>query len=134
MDVHLDTLITAHDDLFKVKAQMLEETFTITVRELDPLQQRALQRAKDSKISLWLNVLPISQHHFDLSAQEFCDALAIRYQKPLLNIPAHCDGCGSPFDLCHALSCRKGGLIVQRHNEIRDTFGDLASLVLGRVS
>lgn len=31
MDVHLDTLITAHDDLFEVKAQMLEETFTITV-------------------------------------------------------------------------------------------------------
>ena len=34
---------------------------------------------------------------------------------------------------CHALSCHKGGLIVQRHNEIHDTFGDLASLVWGRV-
>ena len=37
--------------------------------------------AKDSKISSWLNVLPLSRHGFDLSAQEFRDALAIRYKK-----------------------------------------------------
>lgn len=71
---------------------------------------------------LWLHVLPISQHHFDLSAQELCDTLAICYQKPLLNTPAPCDSCGSSSDLSHALSCHKG-LIVQCHNEIRDTFG-----------
>eukprot|EP00731_Ephydatia_muelleri_P010942 Em0005g1528a len=30
--------------------------------------------------------------------------------------------------LPHALDCRKGGLIIQRHNEVRDALGDLASI------
>ena len=55
----------------------------------------------------------MSQDHFDLTAQEFRDTLALHYWKPLLNIPPNCDGCGSPFSLDHALICRKGGLVIQ---------------------
>ena len=33
----------------------------------------------------------------------------------------------------HFLIYRKGGLIIQRHNEIRDAIGDLAALVWGSV-
>ncbi len=51
---------------------------------------------------------PILRHHFDLSCQEFRDALAIRYKKPLLGIPVYCDGCGAHFDLSRTLSCRTG--------------------------
>ena len=29
----------------------------------------------------------------------------------------------------NALDCKNSGLVIQRHNEIRDAFGDLASLV-----
>ena len=71
-------------------------------------------------LSGWLTVLPMSQDHFDLTAQEFCDALALRYWKALLSVPSNWDGCGFPFSLDHALICRKGGLIIQQHNEIRD--------------
>ena len=99
--------------------------FTNIVAQLDPMQQRAVKRAKSEKISSWLNVVSAARHQFDLSAQEFRDALAIRYQKQLLGIPPQCDGCSAPFDLAHALSCRKGGLVTQRHNEVRDAFGDL---------
>ena len=91
------------------------------------MQQHAVMRAK-SEMSSWLNVVPAARHQFHLSAQEFRDALAIRYKKPLLGIPPQCDGCSAPFDLAHALSCRKGGLVTQKHNEVRDAFGDLASL------
>ena len=38
-----------------------------------------------------------------------------------------------PSSLDHFLICRKGGLIVQRHNEIRDAIGDLAALLWGQV-
>eukprot|EP00731_Ephydatia_muelleri_P019621 Em0012g446a len=48
---------------------------------------------------------------------EFRDALAIRYHQTLSKLPADCDGCGAEFALQHALDCRKGGLIIQRHNE-----------------
>ena len=58
----------------------------------------------------------------------------MRYKKPLLNVPALCDGCGATFNLSHALSCRKGGLIVRRHNEVRDTVGDLSRLVCSPVN
>ena len=40
-----------------------------------------------------------------------------------------CDGCGAPFSIDHALDCRFGGLVTRRHNEVRDAFGDLTSLV-----
>ena len=78
-------------------------------------------------------MLPLARHHFDLSAQEFRDALAIRYKRSLVNVPELCDGCGAVFSLSHALSCRKGGLVIHRHNEVRDAIGDLASMVRSKV-
>ena len=77
--------------------------------------------------------MSIEKDNFKLTAQEFCDALAIRYKKPLLSVPPFCDGCGSPFSLDHFLICSKGDLIIQHHNEIRDAIGDLAALVWGSV-
>jgi len=44
-------------------------------------------------------------------------------------LPSCCDGCGAPFSIEHALDCQIGGLICQKHNEVQDAFGDLASLV-----
>jgi len=44
-------------------------------------------------------------------------------------LPAACDECGAPFSIEHTLDCHYGGLVGCRHNEVRDAFGDLASLV-----
>ena len=49
--------------------------------------------------------------------------------RPLLKTPGHCDGCGEEFSFQHALDCKKGGLVTQRHNEVRDALGDLAAIV-----
>ena len=100
---------------------------------LDAKKKRAFRRSIDGKTSAWLAVLPLCTHHFDVSATEFRDALAMRYQRPLLRMPATCDGCGAAFNLEHALDCRKGGLVIQRHNEIRDALGDLASIAFRNV-
>ena len=80
-----------------------------------------------------MNTLPIQKNHFNLSTFEFCDALCLRYLKPLLNVPPKCDGRGDPFTTSHALDCRRGGLVVQRHNEICDLVSDLSSLVWSQV-
>ena len=73
-------------------------------------------------------MLPLAQYHFDLSPQQFRDALFLRYNRSLILMPPTCDGCGAAFTLSHALDCRRGGLVVRRHNEIRDALGDLACL------
>ena len=54
--------------------------------QFDGACHRSVEQAKLNDLSGWLAVLPMSQDHFDLTAQEFCDALALRYRKPLLNV------------------------------------------------
>ena len=122
---HLDAVhsgVTKHrDDQFRLLLSSL-------LPGLPSLTSRAVQRAVDSHTSGWLNVLPLAHHHFDLSAQQFRDALCLRYHRPLSLMPASCDVCGGDFSLTHALDCRMGGLVTQCHNEVRDTLGDLAAL------
>ena len=73
---------------------------TVTVIALST-HQRVLQRAKDNDLGYWLSVTSVEGNNFDLSTQEFCDAFAIRYRKPLLNLPSKCDGCGATSSLDH---------------------------------
>ena len=113
--------------------EYFNEKFNALLPQLDPLQQRAVLRAKEFNLSGWLSVIPLERDQFDLSPQEFCDALALRYRKPMLNLPGNCDGCGATFTVDHGLDCHFGGLVTRRHNEVRDAFGDLASLVWSSV-
>ena len=109
------------------------DLFSIVLSDFDFTHQRVLQRAKDNDLGVWLSVIPVESKNFDLSAQEFYDALSIRYRKPLLNLPPTCDGCGATSSLYHFLICRKGGLVVQHHNEIRNAIGDLTALAWGQM-
>ena len=88
-------------------------------------------KAKDCN-SVWLSVIPLECHHFSLTCQEFRDALALQYRKPLLNMPAYCDGGGS-FNVEHALDCLVVSLVSQHHNEVWDAVWDLSSLVWKQV-
>ena len=59
-------------------------------------------------------------------AQEWYDALFLRYGLDPPDLPTHCDGCKARFTISHALDCKKGGLVTARHNELRDRVADLA--------
>ena len=54
--------------------------------------------------------------------------MSLRYCRPSLTLPAKCDGCSAPFSLEHVLYCKKEGLVIQQHNEIRDALGDIAAM------
>ena len=69
--------------------------------------------------SNWLTNLPLKELGYDLNKQQFQDALRIRYNWNLQRLPSECV-CGNTFDISHALSCKKGGFVTLRHNEIRD--------------
>ena len=61
-------------------------------------------------VSNWLTTLPIKDLGYELTKQEFWDAIHIRYDWPLERMPTHCI-CGASFDVTHALSCKKGGFV-----------------------
>ena len=41
--------------------------------------------------------------------------------------------CGDVFNVDHAMVCRRGGFIIQRHNELRDLEADMLSMVCNDV-
>ena len=48
-------------------------------------------------------------------------------------VPAECDESGALFSLENALICRKGGLVLQGHNEVRGAIGGQAAMTLSQV-
>ena len=65
---------------------------------------------------------------FVLNKQEFKDSISLRYCWHIDNVSNYC-GCGSANDIDHCLTCRRGGYVVMRHNQIRDTIGDVTKEV-----
>ena len=61
---------------------------------------------------------------FFLEKQVFWDAMRIRYNIPLERLPTLCV-CGDLFNLQHALSCPKGGLVITRHNKLRNLTAEI---------
>ena len=66
--------------------------------------------------------------NFNLNKREFRDAIKLRYDWEIADLPARCT-CGDLFTVAHAMVCRHGGLIIQRHNEIRDLEAEMLRMV-----
>ena len=99
-------------ELLASKVKHIEDTST-------PEINRAIAQASEKGASSWINVIPLEENGFNLTKGEFRDAISIRYNKRLRNLPSKCP-CGSTFDITHALNCTRGGYVVMRHNNIRD--------------
>ena len=52
--------------------------------------------------------------------RNFGNFLCARYNVSPVKPPIHCDKCGTAFGVTHVLIFRIGGLVVSRHNKIRD--------------
>ena len=74
-----------------------------------------------------LNAIPLEEHGPVLNRQEFRDSIRICYNLPLLQ-STRC-ACGESFSINHALSCKKGGFVAQRHDGIRDLLTSVISKV-----
>ena len=90
--------------------------------------QRAVDLACEKGASSWLTAIPLKDMNFDLSKREFRDALRLRYDWPIPNSPSVCV-CGCSFTVDHAMISQRGGLVIQRHNEIRDLEAELLDMV-----
>ena len=94
--------------------------------------QRAIELASEKGASNWLTVIPIDEMGFTLNKGEFRDALKLRYDWEIADKPSICV-CGDVFNVDHAMVCRRGGFIIQRHNELRDLEEDMLSMVCNDV-
>ena len=94
--------------------------------------QRALDLAKEKGSSAWLTVLPLQDLGFDLNKREFRDAVKLRYDWSVEDIPSTC-ACGEAFTIDHSMICKLGGFITQRHNELRGLETEFLSMVCSDV-
>ena len=58
----------------------------------------------------------------------FKDGLRLKYDWPFSDNPSKCV-CGESFNIDHAMICRRGGCIIQRHKELRDLEAELLNIV-----
>ena len=79
-----------------------------------------------AKTGAWLTVLLSTVNGTELGAQEWLEALLLRYGLDPPDLLKYCDGCKVRFSISHTLDCKKGGLVTERHNELRDGVADLA--------
>ena len=101
-------------------------TLTPLLTAMRPMHRRKAERNQET--GAWLSIIPTIVNGLSLSKEEFRDGMRMRYGIGLDDLPKVCDGCGAKFSVEHALSCKKGGLVVGRHNEIRDELAYLATL------
>ena len=71
-------------------------------------------------------------HGFTLNKEEFRDALALRYNRTVTNLPSKC-ACGEIFNVNHAMNCKKGGFVSILHDMIRDFEANLLKKVCADV-
>ena len=94
--------------------------------------KRAVSLAREKGASNWLTVIPNKDLDFDLNKREFKDAIHLRYDWEITGTPTVCVS-ADRFSVDHAMICKRGGFIIQRHNELRDLEADLLNLVCNDV-
>ena len=82
------------------RGQIWEEEDLTAALEGDPvLHARRLQR--ETKTGAWMTVQPSTVNGTDLGAQEWRDALFLRYDLEPRDLPTHCDGCQAKLSISH---------------------------------
>ena len=66
--------------------------------------------------------------NFTLNKGEFKDVVHLHYDWHIADTPSTCI-CGDTFSVDHAMVCRRGGFIIQRHNELRDLEAGVLNIV-----
>ena len=123
----------ARDEVKKFRRQEQSDEYEKLLTSVPNSFHKPLKLAQEKGASSWLTALPLEEYGFSLHKSAFRNAVALRYNWSLEQVPTSCS-CGSSFSIEHALSCSKGGYPSIRHNEIRDLTANLVSEVCSNVS
>ena len=108
------------------------ENEKIGVIQLGRRKGRRIKKQLDRQLhtGAWLSAHPNRFDGTELCRDEFYDNLTLRYGNRPKGLPSHCDGCSNGFTVEHGLSCKKGVLVGQRNNDVRDELAHLCTLSL----
>ena len=116
---NVDVVRNAKNDAIR-EVKTFQSERTLNIKNMQSSEtQRSLEQLSEPGASSWLGALPLETQGFNLTKGEFQDALALRYQKQIKNLPSKCP-CGKNFDTTHAMNCHRGGFVNARHDNIRD--------------
>ena len=125
---HQEVMRRARADHKAQKDKVCETAQAAVLAKLSEEQQQAVKRAVAHKTGAWLSAMPTARNGNKLCAAEWRDGIAFRYGTEPVGLQPRCDGCGEEFDVDHALKCRKGGLIIRRHNDVCGELQRLAEM------
>ena len=97
-----DSLVkSAQQAVTRERSKELEDR-TERIKEMAPCKtKRALNLAAEQGSSAWLTVLPLQHLGFNLNKRQFRDAVKLRYDWPVDDIPSTC-ACGEVFTVDHS--------------------------------
>ena len=98
-------------------------------KELAVVQERNLLH-RATRNGSRLSAVPHRLNGTELSWDKFWDNLLLRYGMMHQDITTTCNGCGKKFLIEHVLSCPKGGLVLERHDDAAKEWGTLGALAL----
>ena len=75
--------------------------------KLSQSERRQLDLASEKGAAAWLTSLPLAEYGFLMNKQEFNDAVLLRYNFKLKNVPSTCS-CGDRYSVDHAVICKSG--------------------------
>ena len=114
--------------MHKEKDEALQERCENVGNSLSSKTRRAADLAKEKGVSSWLTVIPRKNVDFTLNKSQFRDAVHLSYDSQNNDIPL-VYFCWVKFSADHAMICRQGGFIIQRHIELRDLEAELMNVV-----
>jgi hypothetical protein len=114
--------------LMKAKNTEEEEVLSRLCLAARPTASRRMRRSKET--GAWLTLTPNTLNGTELSEEEFRDNLRLRFGLQPLSLPEECDGCSKKFSVDHALSCKRGGLVTLRHNDVAAEWHTLCAQAL----
>ena len=90
----------------------------------DQAKLKLLETSIEQGAYNWLTSLPLVSYNYYLDKRVFLDSIRTRCNLPIKRLPDRCV-CSKLFDVEHALNCKKGGFITNRHNSVRDITANL---------
>ena len=119
-------------EMCQVKKRYLKEKLDQVKDSVSGKTLRAVDFPTQKSASSSPTVLPIKDMNFDLNNSEFRDAVKLRYDWDVPDMPSVCV-CGDNFNVDHAMICKRGGFVIQRHNELRDLEAEMLRMVCNGV-